>query len=88
MKYGVFIEPTEVNVSFGDGLNGVQSIGFRDGSCGIVICRDGKQDAPFGWNHNRDTFESPEDKVFLRFDNVRSIDVVIDRLQEAKTLLR
>lgn len=84
MKYGIDIEESEVNVMFGDGKTGIQSLGFEDGTCGVVLCRDGKHDTPFGFNEDKDTYKSSEDKVFIRFDNERSIDVLIARLEEAK----
>lgn len=87
MKYGISIGNSEVNVMFGDGMTGIQSLGFEDGSCGVVLCRDGKHNTPFGFNEDRDTYKSSEDKVFIRFDNSRSIDVLIERLNEAKAFM-
>lgn len=84
MKYGINIEESEVNVMFGDGKTGIQSLGFEDGTCGVVLCRDGKHNTPFGFNEDKDTYKSSEDKVFIRFDNPRSIDVLIARLEESK----
>lgn len=84
MKYGIDIEESEVNVMFGDGKTGIQSLDFEDGTCGVVLCRDGKHNTPFGFNEDKDTYKSSEDKVFIRFDNERSIDVLIARLEEAK----
>lgn len=87
-KYGVFIGDDEVNVQFGDGKTGIQSLGFEDGCAGVVLCRDGKHNEPFGLNENKDTYKSKEDKVFLRFENSKSIDVLIARLKEAKEYIK
>lgn len=87
MKYGININKSEVNVMFGDGMTGIQSLGFSDGTCGVVLCRDGKHSEPFGFNEDIDTYKSAEDKVFIRFDNCRSVDVLIERLIEAKQLM-
>ena len=82
--YGVSIGKGVATVAFGDGKTGIQSLGFEGGFAGVVLCRDGNHDEPFGVNENKDTYKSPEDKVFLIFENSKSIDVLIDRLQEAK----
>ena len=76
-----------VVVQFGDGMTGIQSLGYDNGDVGVVMCRDGKHNEPFGFNDDKDTHSSEEDKVFLSFDNPRSIDVLIDRLQEAKSFI-
>lgn len=74
-------------VQFGDGMTGIQSLGYDNGDVGVVFCRDGKYEKPFGFNDDKDTWESTEEKVFLAFDNTKSIDVLIARLEEAKEFM-
>lgn len=74
-------------VRFGDGKTGIQALGFDNGDAGVVLCRDGKHDKPFGFNEDKDTYKSQEEKIFLAFDNKKSIDVLIDQLNEAKDFL-
>ena len=83
-EYGINHEQGCVDVIFGDGMTGVQPLGYDDGMVGVVICRDGKHSEPFGFNDDKDTYLSKEDKVFIRFKNEISIQVVIDSLEEAK----
>lgn len=75
-------------VQFGDGMTGIQSLGYDNGDVGVVLCRDGKHSEPFGFNLDKDTHASKEDKIFLAFDSERSIDVLIERLNEAKSFLK
>lgn len=86
-KYGINIDKSVVNVMFGDGKTAIQSLGFDDGTCGVVLCRDGKHNEPFGLNEDRDTYLSKDDKVFIRFDNKKSIDVLIARLIESRDFM-
>lgn len=82
-----------VDIIFGDGMTGVQSLGYEEldsgkfGMAGIVICRDGNHDEPFGFNEEKNTYLSGEEKVFIRADSAKSIQVIIDRLEEAKSFL-
>ena len=87
INYGVNIGESVVSVMFGDGRTAIQPLGFADGTCGVVLCRDGKHDEPFGANEARGSYKSDEDKVFIRFDNKRSIDVLIESLMEAKEFM-
>lgn len=75
-------------IQFGDGMTGIQSLGYDNGDVGVVFCRDGKHREPFGFNDDKDTHASSEDKVFLAFDNPKSIDVLIARLEESKLFLK
>lgn len=74
-------------IQFGDGMTGIQSLGYDNGDVGVVFCRDGNHDNPFGFNDDKDTWKSTEEKVFLAFDNAKSIDVLISRLNEAKEFM-
>lgn len=81
-------ENESIMVQFGDGMTGIQSLGYDNGDVGVVICRDGKHNEPFGFNLDKDTHASQEEKIFLAFDSERSIDVMIERLQEAKEFMQ
>ena len=80
-------------VKFGDGMTRVSSV-FWDGELsGVQICRsDNLQKTlfkKFGPGEDRDPNTLPEDdKVYLVFDNEKSIDIVIAQLQEAKDNMR
>ncbi len=89
-KYGIKFGNNEFgnfgHVQFGDGLTRIQSLGYSDGQCGVAMVRD-MQDVPFGLIKPEDTdnaLEVVKDKIILVFDNPKSIDVLIDRLIEAK----
>jgi hypothetical protein len=75
-------------VQFGDGMTGIQSLLYDNGDVGVVMCRDGKHNEPFGFNEEKDTYASKEEKIFLTFDNERSIDVLIERLIEVRCFLK
>ncbi len=77
-------EKESTMVQFGDGMTGIQSLGYDNGDVGVVLCRDGNHNEPFGFNEEKNTYESSEEKIFLAFDNPKSIDVLIARLAEAK----
>ncbi|AUR94757.1 TMhelix containing protein [Vibrio phage 1.198.B._10N.286.54.F4] len=87
MKFGVNLNNEFADAVLGDGMTGVQTLGFEDGTSGIVICRDGKQSYPFEINENGTTYLSDEQKVFVRASSKKSIQVLIDRLKEAKSML-
>ena len=71
-------------VQFGDGLTAIQALGYDNGDVGVVLCRDGNHTEPFCYSFNGDTYKSTEDKVFIAFDNPKSIDALILKLNEAK----
>lgn len=77
--------------SFGDGLTRISTVGWDGSHAGIQIVRDESCDEPFGKYVGDDAEKvnnMPEhEKVYLIFDDARSIDVAIARLQEAKELL-
>ncbi|AUR92641.1 hypothetical protein NVP1175O_13 [Vibrio phage 1.175.O._10N.261.55.B3] len=83
VKFGTDAEESTM-VQFGDGMTGIQSLGYDNGDVGVVLCRDGNHNEPFGFNEEKNTYESSEEKIFLAFDNPKSIDVLIARLTEAK----
>ncbi|AUR91239.1 hypothetical protein NVP1158O_12 [Vibrio phage 1.158.O._10N.261.45.E12] len=83
VKLGTDAEESTM-VQFGDGMTGIQSLGYDNGDVGVVLCRDGNHNEPFGFNEEKNTYESSEEKIFLAFDNPKSIDVLIARLTEAK----
>ncbi|AUR86572.1 coil containing protein [Vibrio phage 1.086.O._10N.222.51.F8] len=87
-EYGINHDGEHIDIIFGDGMTGVQSLGYECGMAGIVICRDGKHNEPFGFNDDKDTFLSDKDKVFIRADKVKSLQVIIDRLEEAKQFIK
>ena len=87
-EFGINHTEDCVDIIFGDGKTGVQALGYDDGLSGIVICRDGKHSEAFGFNDDKDTYLSKEDKVFIRADNTRSLQVIIDQLEEAKAFIR
>lgn len=74
-------------VQFGDGMTGIQSLGYDNGDVGVVFCRNGNHNEPFGFNDDKNTHTSSEDKAFLAFDDPRSINVLIARLEEAKSFM-
>ena len=80
-------EKESVMIQFGDGMTGIQSIEYDNGDVGVVFCRDGNHPKPFGVNDEENAYTSVEDKVFIAFDNVKSIDVLIERLEEAKSFM-
>ena len=77
--------------SFGDGLTRISTVGWDGTHSGIQIVRDKLCDEPFGRYSGKDADKvnnMPEkEKIYLIFDNVRSIDVAIRQLEEAKSLL-
>lgn len=80
-------------VKFGDGMTRVSTC-FWDGELsGVQLCRSDKlQNIPFkefkpGEDRDPNTLLD-DDKVYLVFDNEKSIDIVMDRLQEAKENMR
>jgi hypothetical protein len=80
-------------VKFGDGLTRVSTC-FWDGELsGVQLCRSDKlQNTPFkkfnpGEDRDPNTLLD-DDKVYLVFDNEKSIDFVIAQLQEAKDKMR
>ena len=81
---------TEVTLS--DGKTRVQTLGFSDGSAGICIVRDNTHVKPYSkFNHrelDRNTYDVDSDKIVIKADNVRSIDVIIKRLEEAKLFIQ
>ena len=93
-EYGINHDENVIDIVFGDGMTGVQSLAYDEqegdkySMAGIVICRDGKHDEPFGFNEDKDTYLSSEEKVFIRADNKQSIQVIIDRLEEAKAFIK
>tara|TARA_B100001105_G_scaffold253173_1_gene246210 strand:- start:753 stop:1253 length:501 start_codon:yes stop_codon:yes gene_type:complete len=94
LDYGINHDENVVDVVFGDGLTGVQSLAYDEqgdgmfSMAGIVICRDGKHNKPFGINEAKDTYLSEKEKVFIRADNKQSLQVIIDRLEEAKAFIQ
>lgn len=86
-EYGINHSEGCIDIIFGDGKTGVQSLGFDGGVAGIVICRDGKHSKPFGINEDKDTYLSDEEKVIIRSTNPKSLQVIIDRLIEAKEFM-
>ncbi len=91
--YGIKIDENEFGkfgvASFGDGLTRVQTMGYGDGVAGIVIVRDG-QDVAFAIKEPDEVGNALSvvgEKLILAFDNPKSIDVVIDRLIEAKSFM-
>ena len=93
MDYGINHDEGFVDVIFGDGLTGIQPAGYgdkKDGKycmAGVVISRDGKQDAPFGTNPDNDLYLTKEDKVYLRSTSAESLQILIDKLEVAKSYL-
>jgi hypothetical protein len=75
-------------ILFGDGLNRVSSVFFDDGTAGIQILRDDSESEPFAiYSAQEAQFVNnmPEnEKVYIAFDNPKSIDVLINRLLDAK----
>ena len=83
---------------FGDGLNRISTVGWgpqetpeQVDRAGVQICRDSNETEPYGTfkgeaadhvNHLPDL-----EKIYLVFENTRSIDVMIARLEEAKQTL-
>lgn len=81
VTYGADNKPSKT-VSFGDGKNRVLSVSFDDGTRGVAIVRD-EDIKPF----ERETFKEGTtgddfsgEKVYLLFDNNKSIDAVINQL--------
>lgn len=80
-------------VKFGDGLTRVSTC-FWDGDLsGVQICRSDKlQKTPFkkfGPGEDRDPNTLlDDDKIYLVFDNEKSIDIFIAQLQEARDNMR
>ena len=78
-------------VKFGDGLTRISTVGWGDKLSGIQICRDGNEAEPFGIYKGQEANKVNKlpdlDKVYIVFDNKKSIDVMIDRLIEAKSFL-
>lgn len=96
-KYGVFnlrfgIDKVKSAVaSFGDGLTRISTVGWDGTHAGIQLVRDELCTEPFGKYKGSDADKvnnmPDHEKIYLIFDNVRSIDVAICMLEEAKTLL-
>ena len=77
-------------VLLGDGKTRIQSLGFKDGSAGICIVRDFYNGEPFGTFAPEDlpcAADAFENKIILRANNERSIRAIIERLEEAITML-
>jgi hypothetical protein len=80
-------------VKFGDGLTRVSTCFWDDGLSGVQLCRSDKlQQTPFkkfnpGEDRDPNTLLD-DDKVYLVFDNEKSIDAIIAQLQEAKEKMR
>lgn len=80
-------------VKFGDGLTRVSTCFWDGGLSGVQLCRSEKlQKVPFkqfqpGEDRDPNTLLD-DDKVYLVFDNEKSIDIVIAQLQEAKENMR
>lgn len=80
-------------VKFGDGLTRVATVFWEGELSGLQLCRSDKlQKIPFkefspGEDRDPNTLLD-DDKVYLVFDNEKSIDIVIARLQEAKENMR
>ena len=78
------------SVLLGDGKTGVQSFIFENGTAGVVFCRDGRHEEPFSVFSQgvNDTDLSGENALMtISADNEKSLQVVIDRLEEAKQML-
>ncbi len=97
IEYGISnqifgIDKVESKVaSFGDGKTRISTVGWDGDLAGIQIVRDKLMDKPFGvykGDHAKVVNNMPNhEKVYLVFDNTKSIDIAIDRLEEAKKLL-
>ena len=78
-------------VKFGDGLTRISTVVWSDKLSGIQICRDGNETEPFavreGEQANKANKIPDLDKVYLVFDNKKSIDVMIERLIDAKSFI-
>ena len=80
---------TEVTLS--DGRTRVQTLGFGDGSAGICIVRDDLHVKPYSSFNGQEltcsAYDVDSDKIIVKADNARSIDVIIERLEEAKKFI-
>jgi hypothetical protein len=90
MRFGIDSVDSAV-ASFGDGLTRISTVGWDGTHSGIQIVRDELCNEPFGKYIGEEADkvnQMPEsEKIYLIFDNVRSIDVAIARLEEAKSFL-
>lgn len=80
-------------VKFGDGLTRISTVFWNGELSGVQLCRSDKlQKTPFkGFKPGEDRDPNTlldDDKVYLVFDNEKSIDIMIARLQEAKENMR
>lgn len=75
-----------------DGKTRVQSLGFSDGTAGICIVRDGAFVEPYSRvsasELERSAYDVDSDKIIVKADNIRSIEVLIERLEEAKSFIQ
>ena len=73
------------------GVTRISTVGWGDKLSGIQICRDGNEAEPFGMYKGQEANKVNKlpdlDKVYIVFDNKKSIDVMIERLIEAKSFL-
>jgi hypothetical protein len=79
-------------VKFGDGLTRISAVKWDDELSGIAIFRDElSPEEPFGIYNGEEACKLNKlpdlDKVFIAFDNERSIDVMIAMLRKAKSFL-
>jgi len=79
--------------TFGDGLTMIASVGFDSGLCGVVFVRSRNiESKPFqvftGGESEIAVNKSPDDeKIYILFDNEKSIDALIFQLEESRKLL-
>jgi hypothetical protein len=77
-------------VKFGDGVTRISSVHWDDKEAGVQICRSNKVDnTPFKEHGGGEEMnELPDDdKVYIVFDNVKSLDIMVAKLTEARTFL-
>lgn len=78
----------------GDGLTRVASVGFDNGLCGVVLVRSiNIESEPFqvfnGGESDIAVNQSPDDeKIYILFDNEKSIDALIFQLEESRKMLK
>ena len=78
-------------VKFGDGQTRIADVHWDDKQSGIMICRSDLIDnTPFSEHEDSEEMNHlpDEDKVYIVFDNTRSIDVMISKLEDAKAHLQ
>jgi hypothetical protein len=79
-------------VKMGDGLTRIASVKFENGDCGICFVRAEDIGKPFqifdeGESNKVVNERTDEEKVYLIFDDERSIDAIENQLREARRLL-